>query len=111
MDIFADRQEPVSMFERDPDQHRVPPGFIAYLLRRWDFVETGTVTKVRVVGGRPHLTFDRIECSRRPRYPGEISRVFVLTFAEIDPAVFGILADPAPISLDSSGPHMHAYGR
>ena len=86
------------IFERDPDQSGTPVGHVAYLLRWWRAVyETGIVTKVAIGSfGLPHLSWNSGGSMRRPRYLGELTRVFVRDDAEIDPAVFEIDAGPIP---------------
>lgn len=87
------------MFERDIDQSNVPTGTIAYVLRTWGVIYEGIVSRVSVENGLPALGYDTSEvgASARPaRYPSETSRLFVKEDAEIDPAVFEIMAPPIP---------------
>jgi len=87
------------MFERDADQNNVPSGTIAYILRAWGVVYEGIVSRVSVENGLPALGYDASEigASARPAtYPSETSRLFVKEDAEIDPAVFEIMAPPIP---------------
>ncbi len=80
------------IFERDPDQGGVPPGFEAYILRapgdRW----TGHAVSVKVENNLPHITY-RGDASCHPTKTNEESRIFVLKDAPIDPAVFDLMVE------------------
>lgn len=93
------------LLQIDERQDDVPPDLVAYTLRIWGKVFTGVFKEASVIDGRIRLAFiahREIESTARPALAeDEVSRIFAIRGAEIDPAAFLLDAGEPPTHTGS----------